>query len=252
MRRQQRLAGRRLLSAFAREHPRAFFVEIGANDGDHQDHLGPLIRSGAWSGIMVEPLPQLFERLRRNYGSVPGIMLENVAIAEREGKLPFYYLAEPSAEEWETLPDWYELIGSFSAQTILVHEDVIPDVRERLRETEVPCLTFEALCERHGVRDLDLLVIDTEGYDHEILKTINLDRFHPRVIVYEHFHLSPADRRACREMIEAAGYETLEEGLDTFCLDPRGVGRLARTWRRLRPAEPGLSAQEVHGSHAAA
>src|SRR5438093_1498023 len=71
----RRLAGRRLLRAFAAEYPNAFFIEIGSNDGEHDDHLRPFILSRPWSGIMVEPVPYVFERLRRNYGGVDRIAL---------------------------------------------------------------------------------------------------------------------------------------------------------------------------------
>ena len=72
-----------LLRAFADAYPHAFFVEIGSNDGEQHDHLRPFILSRPWRGIMVEPVPYVFERLRRNYESQGRIELENVAVAER-------------------------------------------------------------------------------------------------------------------------------------------------------------------------
>ena len=88
------LAGPKLLRAFADAYPHAFFVEIGSNDGEQHDHLRPFILDCPWRGIMVEPVPYVFERLRRNYESHGRIVLENVAIAERDGELPFYHLRE--------------------------------------------------------------------------------------------------------------------------------------------------------------
>jgi hypothetical protein len=110
--------------------------------------------------------------------------------------------------------------------------------------TEVPVLTLESLCRRHDVERIDLLVIDTEGYDHEILKSIELERRHPRLAIYEHYHLPAAERAACRELVREAGYEAMEEGFDTFCLDARTDDGLTREWRRLRPAVPGVYAED--------
>jgi FkbM family methyltransferase len=240
----RQLAGPRLLRAFARSYPDAVFVEIGANDGEQHDHLRPLILDSRWSGIMVEPVAYVFERLRRNYGHLDRIALENAAIGDRDGTLPFYHLSEPEAGELDRLPDWYDGVGSLSRENVVGHGRDIPDVERRVVQTEVRVLTFESLCRRHDVEHVDLLVIDTEGHDHEILKTIDWERRHPRLAIYEHYHLRAAQRAACRELLRQAGYETMEEGFDTFCLDVGADDGLTREWRRLRPAVPGAYAED--------
>ena len=240
----KRLAGPKLLDAFAERYPRAFFVEIGSNDGERFDHLRGLIRNREWRGIMVEPVPYVFARLRDNYGGVDRVALENAAIADRDGTLPLYHLREATPEEREQLPGWYDAIGSFSREAVLGHAREIPDVAERLVRTEVPCLSFDSLCRKHGVERVDLLVTDTEGYDFELLGNIDLDEHHPRLVVYEHFHLDPEERDACRSYMRDAGYETMEEGFDTWCLDTGADDEVTRTWRGLRPALAGLSASE--------
>jgi len=240
---QRRLAAPRLLRAFADAYPAAFFVEIGANDGEQHDHLRPFVLHRAWRGIMVEPVPHVFERLRRNYGTLDRVSLENVAIAERDGRLPFFYPAPPATGELARLPDWYDGIGSLSREAVVAHARHIPDIEARVVRVEVECLTYATLCRRHGVARVDLLVIDTEGHDWEILRSLDLSGERPRLIAYEHFHLSAEDRAAARAHLERAGYETLEEGFDTFCLEP-GDDALTRAFRRLRPGVPGVSAED--------
>jgi FkbM family methyltransferase len=240
----RRLAGPRLLDEFAERYPEAFFVEVGSNDGDHFDHLRGLIRGREWRGIMVEPVPYVFERLRGNYGDLDRVELENAAIADHDGHMTLYHLREAAEGEREHLPSWYDAIGSFSREAVLNHTRDIPDIEERLVEAEVPCLTFDSLCRKHGVEGVDLLVVDTEGYDYELLRSIDLAAHHPRLVVYEHFHLSPGDRRDCSAYLEDQGYETMEEGFDTFCLDTRPDDDLTRAWAGLRPAMRGLSAAD--------
>jgi FkbM family methyltransferase len=190
---------------------------------------------------MVEPVPHVFERLRRNYGAIDRVTLENAAIADRDGTIPFYY---PAAEADPTgLPDWYDGIGSLSREAVVGHARHIPDIERRLVREEVECLTYASLCARHGVARVDLLVIDTEGHDREFLRTLDLTGERPRLIVYEHFHLSPEDRSAARAQLERAGYETLEEGFDTFALDPRDDA-LTTTFRGLTPGVPGVSSED--------
>lgn len=238
------MAGPRLLRAFADAYPEAVFAEVGANDGDQHDLLRPLIVSRDWRGIVVEPVPYVFERLRRNYGHRPGLVLENVAIGAENGRRAFYHLAEVEDHRREGLPRWYDGIGSFSREEVLSHGEQIPDIESRLATTEVQCLTLSTLCRRHGVEELDLLLLDTEGHDWEIIRHIDLTAYMPRLLVYEHYHLSPDDRSECCEHLRSLGYETMEEHFDTFCLDTRQDDRLTRVWRRLKPAVPGAAAYE--------
>jgi FkbM family methyltransferase len=241
---QRRLVGPRLLRAFAAAVPDPFFVEIGANDGDQHDHLRDLIEAHAWAGIMVEPVPYIFERLRLNYGDRPEVALENAAIGERDGTSPFFYVSEPTAEDAARLPDWYDGIGSFDRDTLMRHAADIPDLEHRIESASVPCVSFDSLCRKHRVERIDLLVIDAEGYDARLVSSIDLERWRPRMLVYEHFHLEPQERERCRSGLEWAGYKTVEEGFDTWCVDPAG-DRLTRLARRARPPVGGISVHDL-------
>jgi FkbM family methyltransferase len=241
---QRRMAGPKLLRAFADANPSATFVEVGANDGEQHDHLRPFILAGGWTGVMVEPVPYIFERLRRNYEHVGGVALENAAIGTQEGRLPFYYLVDASADERARLPDWYDGVGSFDKERILAHAKHMPDIESRLVCEEVPTLTFDALCRKHGIERVDVLVVDTEGYDWELLRSIDLDVWRPQLVVYEHFHLSPEDRAAALDRLRGAGYDTMEEGFDTFCLGAHADAGLRATFASLEPAVRGVSVQD--------
>jgi FkbM family methyltransferase len=240
----RRLAGPKLLRAFAERYEEPFFVEIGANDGDHDDHLRPFILSRPWRGIMVEPVPYIFDRLVRNYGGIDRVITANVAIAERDGTLPFYHLAEPDREERERLPAWSDGIGSFSREAVLSHGRAITDVDRRIVEQEVPALTFDSLCRSHDVERVDLVLVDTEGYDWRILQSIDFGTWQPRLVIYEHYHLSLDQQAACSAQLGEAGYETMEEGFDTFCLRTADDDELTRAWRRLRPGVRAVYAHE--------
>ena len=245
-RRQQRnLVTPKLLREFAGAYPSARFVEIGANDGQQHDHLAEFIHSRDWTGVMVEPVPYIFERLRENYGSVVGVALENAAVGRTDGQTPFYFVRDADSLERSSLPDWYDGIGSFSRDAVMAHSAEIPDVADRIVESEVATLTFTSLCRKHGLDSVDLVVIDTEGHDWEIIRHIDLDAFRPRLVIYEHFHLSPADRADCRAHLEERGYATKEEGFDTLALRTDEDDSLARAWARLKPAVAGVTAYEV-------
>jgi FkbM family methyltransferase len=239
-----RLAGPKLIRAFADVFPAAVFVEIGANDGEQHDHLRPMILERHWHGVMVEPVPYVFERLRTNYAGLDRVVVENAAIADRDGHEPFYHLAPVADYETEGLPQWYDGIGSFSRDSVLDHQRLIPDIESRLVETEVPCLTFDSLCDKHALDHVDLLLVDTEGYDYEVLRNIDLEHHRPALVIYEHYHLSEGDQASCQNELRGAGYETMSEGFDTWCLRPEADAGLYRQWRRLHPAVPALSERD--------
>ena len=229
------LAGQRLLRAFARAYPKAYFVQIGANDGMQQDPIRFVRERYAWSGLLVEPVPYVFERLKANWERVPGLTLDNVAVADRDGRLPFYHPAK--ATDPVAVPSWYDGLGSFSKENVLKHADLIPDIAQRIVVTEVSCLTLESLCRKHGIAHIDVLHVDAEGYDDRIVQQIDFARHRPRLLIYEHFHLDSATRTALQRRLEQHGYAWMEEYLDTWCLDmtERTDAGVRAEWQRLRP-----------------
>jgi FkbM family methyltransferase len=226
--------GPAIVRAFARAYPAARFVQVGANDGEQQDPLNRMIRRCAWRGVLVEPIPYVFERLAKNCASNPRLKLENVALADRDGTLTLYHLRRVEDPRAERLPVWYDALGSFSKDVVLKHKSYIPDIESRIVRSEVPCVTFDTLYHRYGIERLDLLHTDTEGYDYELLRHAALERVRPKLVIYEHHHLSEGDRSACRTLLENLGYVCLEEGLDTWCFNARDAGPqdrdLARHW----------------------
>lgn len=233
--REARLRGPRLMDAFARRYPEASFVQVGSNDAAKRDPLRAAFLKSRWTGVMVEPVPYVFERLRANYGSNARVRLENVAVATQSGSMPFHYLAQAAAGE--TLPPWYDELGSFRKDVVLKHADRIPNLERRLVSADIPCVTLTQLCRRNGITAVDLLHMDLEGYDYELIKSIDFTTLRPLVLVYEHKHLDPLDRRRCLDGLREAGYAAFEERADTWCIDTRVRDerheRFLQTWRRI-------------------
>lgn len=237
----RRLAATRLLRAFARAYPEARFVQIGANDGTTDDALAPFIASSAWTGILVEPLPGAFERLRATHASrADRLALVNAAISDHDGAVSIHY---PCRVRGGEVVDRLETLASLSPELAeATGADFIPDAEREIVREDVRAMSLATLLREQGVGDLDLLAIDAEGYDHEVLAQVDFGALRPRLVVYEHLLLDPADRERCRELVEAAGYETLAEQKDTWCLEPRD-DELTRRFRSMTPA---VAPQSIH------
>ncbi|MGH8505190.1 MAG: FkbM family methyltransferase [Stenotrophobium sp.] len=214
----RRLKGPKLMQRFAQLYPEAYFIQIGSNDGKQLDHLQTAILNQHWCGIMIEPVPYVFARLRRNYGHLKDrVQLENVAIGERNGSMPFWHLRQAATDD--PITPWYDALGSFRKDVILKHAIYIPDLEQRLTCTEVPTLTFAELCERHRVGQVDLIQMDTEGYDYEIIKRIDFARYRPALLIYEHHHFDAQTQAACEARLRGFGYDVVRESIDTWCVD---------------------------------
>jgi FkbM family methyltransferase len=228
----------RVIAEFGRLNPSAFFMQIGARDGTALDPLRSEFMKREWHGVLVEPVPYVFDRLKSNYAGNPRLILENVAIADGDGTLEFYQLPPEPADspEWE----WYDALGSFRRDVVVAsHTGLIPDIEDRIVSTDVPCLTFDTLCRKHDIQRVDVVQIDTEGYDLEVLELIDFGRYQPQLVMYEHVHLEQHSKQRARELLQSRGYEVVADEMDTLgvrrsLLD--GERRMRRTWRKARAA----------------
>ena len=128
---------KRVLIAFAQDtagHP-VTFVQIGFTDGTTGDPLRAFTKAHGWSGVLVEPVPYVFSRLKQGRGSNPRLRFENAAISDHDGEVDFFHLRQRRIGE--ELPGWYDQLGSFSLETILTHEEEIPGIRNMLLTTTV-------------------------------------------------------------------------------------------------------------------
>jgi FkbM family methyltransferase len=238
----------RVIAEFARVHPSAFFVQVGAHDGTALDPLRREILRRAWRGILVEPVPYVFARLEANYDDNERLVFENVAIADHDGSRELYHL--PPEPAGSPLWEWYDALGSFRREVVASHRWLIPDIDERIVTTDVPCLTFDTLCRKHAVERVDVVQIDTEGYDLEILELIDFERYRPRLVMYEHLHLDSADQERARELLRSRDYELVGDGMDVLAVHRSALEshrRLRRAWRR---AEAASNAGPTFGSRA--
>ena len=186
------------------------FVQIGAYDGKTDDVLTKYINQYALRGLMVEPQPKPFQQLQAMYKHNTHISLWNGAIADRTGSITLYTV-EPAPH----LPEWAEQAASLDRDLIAGHEPMAPGITEQIREIEVPCRPLHAVLKDWGPDTVDIFQIDTEGYDYEIIKMIDFDRYTPRVIRYEHAHLSEDEQVECLYYLREQGYRLTIEDMDT-------------------------------------
>ncbi|MBI5686969.1 MAG: FkbM family methyltransferase [Verrucomicrobia bacterium] len=192
-----------LLDLLSRPRSDFFFVQLGANIGGAGDPIYEVVRRHKLAGLLVEPQTAAFAKLKAAYGQMEQVILENVAIAPQRGSMTLYKLNPKYTHLYPYDPSG---IASFSADHIIKHVPGGASIPDLIIEETVKTVPLSELLEAHHVQRIDLLQIDTEGYDFEILKMVDFRRFQPTLINLEHLHLSPADCEACLELLLAQGY----------------------------------------------
>ena len=183
----------RKLRRILRDRKDFHIVQIGSNDGITGDPLHLLLRSNpSWKALLVEPVPFLFERLCKNYSEIPNIQFANIAIAEKAEIATFYYVDPVARNHIPQLPSVFDQWGSFDPGHIVRHFGHALD--QFIVSTKVPTLPLSTVLGRHNVTQINLLHIDTEGYDWIVLRQLDLQQFRPEVILFEHKHLSEEDK----------------------------------------------------------
>jgi FkbM family methyltransferase len=160
------------------------------------------------SGIVVEPLPDMFERLRANYADYPLIVPINKAIHESAGVLPLFRVAPAALARYA---GWASGIASFDQSHLLRHGIAPADIEAR----PVTCTPLMQLLQETATLDADLLQIDAEGYDSAILSMTDFTRCRPHLIKYEHKAMTATQRSAHVARLAQHGYRCVVEGTDT-------------------------------------
>ncbi|MDA3872145.1 MAG: FkbM family methyltransferase [Candidatus Marinimicrobia bacterium] len=200
-----------------------YFIQIGANDGMYNDPLYKFIRRDNWEGILIEPQRNIFMRLKHNYKKMNNLIFENVAVCNKNGLKSLYKISFSDANWASSISSFRKedveaLINSGYVEKKAIKEGIkLPTNRKEYITTEkVNCVTLENLILKYDITNIDMLMIDAEGYDFEIIKTINFNKVKPLNIVYEHTHLSKKEKIECKNYLKSAGYNLFEDISDTL------------------------------------
>ncbi len=210
--------------------PHPLFVKVGANDGITGDLVSEiLLASDKWKGLLIEPVPFIFDRLRKNFADDRRFILEQVAIGTKPGQTTFYYVDEKAIESIPDLPEWYDQLGSFDRNHITRQLDGV--LTPFILECTVKVHPLPDVLRKNGIRDVHLLHIDAEGYDYEVLKTVDLANEPPAAILLEHKHLSDPDKAELLSLLRRHGYAVDDCTGDYFAVHKKSpLSKTAKDW----------------------
>lgn len=160
---------------------RGVFIEAGANDGLEQSNTLYFERYFGWTGLLIEPIPELAAKCRQNR---PNCLVENAALVPHDyaaGTVELTYCGLMSTTA-----------GAFrSEETRQLHTQAgekFLQTGERVYQATAPARTLSALWDKHNLQEVDLLSLDVEGWEPMVLRGLDLARHAPRFLLIEVRH----------------------------------------------------------------
>lgn len=200
-----------------------FFVQVGANDGVSFDPFFDVTRR--WQGLMVEPQPAIFELLKKSRGDQAGLKFANAAVSPEQGNAVLYELSFPAGRAGSGLASMNRDVLQKHIDNGYVEEcaracgaSLPPDRSAWIVERRAECCPLGVLLTRYGISEVNALLIDTEGYDFEVLRTYPWERQMPELVIYEEMHLDEAAKRECRAFLKSKGYALIGGGANAIAV----------------------------------
>lgn len=169
------------------------FVDIGAHDGVTLSNTYFFEKFMGWTGICVEPIPEVYDRLKINRNC---LCIQGCIFDDRDD-VPFLKIT-----------GWAEMLSG-------IIENYDPEHIKRIQwEIElnggysevikVKCYNLNQLLLNNHIQHIDYLSIDTEGGELTILRSIDFSRLDIDIIEVENNYHGPF-----QEFLEPLGYKLI-------------------------------------------
>ncbi|RPF47022.1 FkbM family methyltransferase [Thermodesulfitimonas autotrophica] len=153
-----------------------FFIEAGANDGVSQSNTLYFERYMNWTGILIEPIPELADKCRMNR---PRCIVESCALVSFDYEKRFVEM------RYCNLMSLVKgALGSPETEQLHIEQGCKCQGISTY-ELKVPARTLTSILDQHSVGKIDFLSLDVEGYELNVLKGIDFDRYRPTFILIE-------------------------------------------------------------------
>lgn len=186
-------------------------VLIGAHNGSG---LEELILEQKNKVLLIEPVNYNLQSLKNRFKNINNIFFENVGVSDEKKQIKFYYVKESSVKKLGK--EWGTGIGSFKKKHLLDHHRKrFKIIESDIEEVNVKIVVFNDLVEKYNISEIEYLFIDTEGYDYQIIKSIDFNNIKINKVKFEYKHLDDTfkfDLRLLelREMFNQLNYKEID------------------------------------------
>lgn len=161
------------------------YVIIGAMDGvSFDDIFDKLTKNDV--ALFVEPIPHQFKKLTKNVRRLDcRVLLENSIISDKVEDLQMAYVPD------EKIPQEDLILGGCSS--VVKFGTPLNKYLGELSELwyhDFESITFDMLCNKHCLNNVDYLQIDCEGYDQVIVDSIDIEKYKIKTLKFETHYIS--------------------------------------------------------------
>jgi hypothetical protein len=177
-----------------------FYIDVGSHHPKRFSNTYYFYKRG-WCGINIDAMPgsmELFDRCRPR-----DINLE-LAISDSEQELKYHIFNEPALNGFDTElakcrdgKDGYQLIDRRKIKTV----------------------TLESVLDAHiqSFTHIEFLSVDVEGYDMQVLQSMNLDKYRPKIVLVEMLNssLEMVSEGGIARLMRSYGYDAISKCFNT-------------------------------------
>jgi len=185
------------------------FVDIGAHDGITLSNTYVLEKELGWTGICIEPMPHQYKALVECRDCITC----NCAIYDTNGTEKFTMV------DFDGYPD---MLSGITKDITPAHMTGILSESSRmgakLKYIDVQTRVLNEILEENEIYEIDFMSVDVEGAELKVLNTVNFDKFHVKVIVFENGESSPH----VRDFLKSKGFVFHKRlGIDDVFVNPK-------------------------------
>jgi FkbM family methyltransferase len=167
-----------------------FYIELGAFNGLDSSNTAFFEFNRGWSGILIEPSFGSYQDCIKNR---PKSVCINAACVSDE------YNSDTISGDFNNVT--MASVGGLRTANYLGIE-----VDKNILKT-VPALTLNSILDSNNCTNIDFLSLDAEGYELEILKGLNLNKYRPKYMLIEIYN---NEYNLIENYLSGNGYSMLE------------------------------------------
>ena len=159
-------------------------------------------------------MPYNLKELKERTKKFSNVIIEPTAISDKDETIPFYYIKRSSIEKLKK--HWASGIGSFEKNHILNHKNKRFKVSEEdIEEIKIQCLSPQSLIKKYSIEKVEKLMMDVEGSEYKILKSIDYKKVRINNIIFEKKHFDGTFNvgpklKEIKDLLEANNYELFD------------------------------------------
>lgn len=196
------------------------FIQIGASDGLRWDPVRRFVIRDRWNGILVEPLPPVFEMLKSNYSYLhqrQNLIFVNAAISSKDERMFLFWSYSDEFLNQLSFEDKMYYLRKSSSEKDFVEATLkqFSTIEDKIKCFSVQCISVNSLVEKYWGNDkIDLILIDAEGHDDTIIRGIDFDKIHPKAVLFESHNLG-GRQPEIYDFLSRKNYKVLDLGGDS-------------------------------------